>query len=53
MYQIQTKHFIISPFLQRLHHIMSVTSHTIVTPQIFAFDEPFVLKNGQILPRFD
>ena len=25
----------------------------IVTPQTIAFEEPFLLQNGQILPRFD
>ena len=32
---------------------MSVTSQTIVTPQLIAFDAPFTLQNGQTLPRFD
>ena len=33
--------------------IMSVTSTTIVTPQLIAFEKPFALQNGHILPRFD
>lgn len=32
---------------------MTVTSHTIVHPELIAFDQPFVLENGQVLPRFD
>lgn len=32
---------------------MSVTSTTIITPQVMAFEQPFTLQNGQILPRFD
>ena len=32
---------------------MSVTSTTIVTPQLLAFEQPFTLQNGQTLPRFD
>ena len=32
---------------------MSVTSPTIVTPQLIAFEKPFALQNGHILPRFD
>ena len=32
---------------------MSVTSHTIVTPETFSFDAPFTLQNGQTLPRFE
>ena len=32
---------------------MSVTSTTIVSPQLISFDEPFVLQNGRSLPRFD
>ena len=32
---------------------MSVTSHTIVTPETFSFDVPFTLQNRQTLPRFE
>ena len=32
---------------------MSVTSTTIVRPQLISFDEPFALQNGRSLPRFD
>lgn len=32
---------------------MSVTSQTIVTPEIISFDTPFTLQNGQVLPRFE
>ena len=32
---------------------MSVTSTTIVRPQLISFDEPFALQNGSSLPRFD
>lgn len=32
---------------------MSVTSQTIVTPQLIAFDAPLTLQNGQVLSRFD
>lgn len=32
---------------------MSVTSTTIITPQIIPFDTPFKLQNGQSLQRFD
>lgn len=32
---------------------MSVTSTTIVIPELIAFNTPFQLQNGQILPRFD
>ncbi|SSY81002.1 homoserine O-succinyltransferase MetX [Alysiella crassa] len=32
---------------------MSVTSTTIVTPQLIAFEHNFPLQNGQTLPRFD
>lgn len=37
------------PFSQK----MTVTSQTIVTPELIAFDAPFSLQNGQTLPRFD
>lgn len=32
---------------------MTVTSQTIVTPRLVAFEQPFVLQNGRHLPRFD
>ncbi|UOP04885.2 homoserine O-succinyltransferase MetX [Conchiformibius kuhniae] len=32
---------------------MSVHSHSIVAPQLFAFEQPFALQNGDTLPRFD
>ncbi len=32
---------------------MSVTSTTIVRPQLISFDEPFALQNGRSLPHFD
>lgn len=30
-----------------------ITSHTLITPQLFTFDAPFALQNGQSLPRFE
>ena len=30
-----------------------VTSTTLITPQIIAFEEPFTLQNGSVLPRFE
>lgn len=32
---------------------MSITSQTIVVPEIVAFDTPFTLQNGQVLPQFE
>lgn len=32
---------------------MTVTSTTLITPHIIAFEQPFQLQNGSTLPRFD
>lgn len=32
---------------------MSVTSHTLVRAERIAFEQPFALENGEVLPRFD
>ncbi len=32
---------------------MSVTSHTIITPQLIPFHQPFALQSGQTLSQFD
>lgn len=31
----------------------TVTSTTLITPQVIAFEQPFALQNGRVLPRFE